>query len=140
MSLTFNTMNSFYHSENEGRMTCPVCGKKFDPAPEHVYHIKRGQKNFVCSWSCMRKWEKGDIEKSKAVIKTKPKTEQKTKPKTNPKVYKFIKVVETGEIFCGVKACAEHLNAPLSSVYKALYEGKACHGFHIEAVREGEIE
>ena len=98
MSLTFNTMNSFYHSENEGRMTCPVCGKKFDPAPEHAYHIKRGQKNFVCSWSCMRKWEKGEVKGLKP---------QEVKPK--PKRYKAVRVVETGEIFNSAKECAEKL-------------------------------
>lgn len=38
---------------------CPVCQKMFAPAPEHslkigdTIHAKK-----VCSYSCMRKWEK----------------------------------------------------------------------------------
>lgn len=127
MSLTFNTMNSFYHSENEGRMTCPVCGKKFDPAPEHAYHIKRSHRNFVCSYSCMRKWEKGEVKKLRP---------QEVKPES--KRYKAVRVVETGEIFNNAKECANHLNAALSCVYRALQIGATCHGFHIEAVGVGE--
>ncbi len=41
-------------SEKLQLITC-LCGKKFYPAPEHVYKI-RGKK--VCSWTCMRKAEK----------------------------------------------------------------------------------
>lgn len=32
--------------------TCPICGKKFIPAPLHVYRDKRSMKR-VCSWSCV---------------------------------------------------------------------------------------
>lgn len=54
-----------YEKEStESRMhTCPVCGKKFLPAPEHAWKIgyeseaERNQ-NLVCTYSCMRKWEK----------------------------------------------------------------------------------
>ena len=127
MNLTFNSMNSFYHSENEARMTCPICGKNFNPAPEHAYHIKRGQKNFVCSWSCMRKWEKGEVKGLKP---------QEVKPKR----YKAVRVVETGEIFNSAKECADHLNAALSLVYKAISHRTTCHGLHIEAVWEGDTE
>lgn len=127
MSHTFNTMNSFYHSENEARTICPICGKKFNPAPEHAYYIKKNRKLLVCSYSCMRKWEKGEVKAYK---------EQKVKPKR----YKTVRVVETGEIFNNAKDCAYHLNAPLSCVYKALLHGATCHGLHIEAVGVGDTE
>ena len=32
---------------------CPVCGKIFTPAPQHIYKNKKGQK--VCSYTCARK-------------------------------------------------------------------------------------
>lgn len=31
---------------------CPICGKKFIPAPQHVYRDRRSTK-MVCSWSCV---------------------------------------------------------------------------------------
>lgn len=39
--------------------SCPVCGKNFIPAPEHVYRIRKN-KNYVlvCSWRCVRSHEK----------------------------------------------------------------------------------
>lgn len=38
---------------------CPVCGKKFSPLPDHALKIgKEGSRRLVCSYSCMRKWEK----------------------------------------------------------------------------------
>ena len=38
---------------------CPVCGKKFTPAPQHCLKIGEGtHAPLVCSYSCMRKWEK----------------------------------------------------------------------------------
>lgn len=35
---------------------CPVCGKKFIRAPEHIYMVttKKGFREYVCSYSCMR--------------------------------------------------------------------------------------
>jgi hypothetical protein len=39
---------------------CPICGKLFVPAPEHIYKVKGAQ---VCSWSCVCKAER---EKEKA--------------------------------------------------------------------------
>ena len=35
---------------------CPICGKLFIPAPEHTYKVAKGGK--VCSWACVRKYEK----------------------------------------------------------------------------------
>lgn len=40
-------------------MKCPVCGKKFKPAPEHALKIgAEGSRKLVCSYNCMRAWEK----------------------------------------------------------------------------------
>lgn len=35
--------------------SCPVCGKNFIPAPEHIY---RDGTSKVCSWSCQLKAER----------------------------------------------------------------------------------
>lgn len=50
---------------------CPICGKKFIPAPEHYWKIGTSAEGIdtrtknVCSYSCMRKWEKEQLEKRK---------------------------------------------------------------------------
>lgn len=33
--------------------TCPVCGKTFVPAAQHVYMDKRSRGKKVCSWHCV---------------------------------------------------------------------------------------
>lgn len=35
---------------------CPICKKKFAPAPSHYYKIS--YERLVCSYSCMRVWER----------------------------------------------------------------------------------
>lgn len=46
-------------SEVFGLETCPVCGKGFTPAPQHVYKVRiKSSDRHVCSWSCVRTWEK----------------------------------------------------------------------------------
>lgn len=37
--------------------TCPICGKEYVPAPEHVYHVP-ARKARVCSYKCMLEAEK----------------------------------------------------------------------------------
>lgn len=38
---------------------CAVCGKMFKPAPEHALKIGgETSRKLVCSYSCMRKYEK----------------------------------------------------------------------------------
>ena len=41
---------------------CPVCGKTFFYDPEHAWMIGYGKNGYggkkVCSYTCMRKWEK----------------------------------------------------------------------------------
>lgn len=39
-------------------LKCPICGKTFVPAPEHIYRDKRVWRgSFVCSYGCMLKSE-----------------------------------------------------------------------------------
>lgn len=47
---------------------CPVCGKKFVPAPMHVYKTTKGQA--VCSWSCLCEYrrKKNKNKKEKKMI------------------------------------------------------------------------
>ena len=33
--------------------TCPVCGKTYIAAPEHVYRDQRNKQRKVCSWRCV---------------------------------------------------------------------------------------
>lgn len=38
---------------------CPVCGEQFKLEVEHYWRIGTGEKGkHVCSYHCMRKWEK----------------------------------------------------------------------------------
>lgn len=55
------------HFDTKERI-CPICGKNFIPAPYHYWRIgseaeddlinKRYPGTLVCTYSCMRKWEK----------------------------------------------------------------------------------
>lgn len=59
---------------NTREKKCPICGKIFIPAPQHAWKIGERVKNKpdiefkeppedvkkVCSYSCMRKWEKAN--------------------------------------------------------------------------------
>ena len=40
---------------------CPICGKKFVPAPFHAWKISGDI--LVCTYSCMRKYEKSHAPK-----------------------------------------------------------------------------
>lgn len=45
---------------------CPICKKDFHPAPEHAWKIgPETANNIVCSYTCMRKWEKAQPQKKK---------------------------------------------------------------------------
>lgn len=35
--------------------TCPICGKTFVPAAQHIYRVNG---RLVCTWGCQRKVEK----------------------------------------------------------------------------------
>ena len=51
----------------DGTKTCPVCGKRFLPAIQHSYKIREkgegGHLKLVCSWRCVRVFEKNDTVK-----------------------------------------------------------------------------
>lgn len=34
-------------------ITCPVCGKAFIPAAQHIYHDMGATRKRVCSWGCI---------------------------------------------------------------------------------------
>lgn len=41
-------------------ITCNICGKKFIPAPKHLYRDRiNGKTIFQCSYSCWRKTKRG---------------------------------------------------------------------------------
>ena len=45
--------------------TCPICGKKFIPAPEHVYRRRvRTSLRYICSYHCMLEYDKNKIDRS----------------------------------------------------------------------------
>lgn len=47
---------------------CPVCGERFSPAIEHAWVIgkRTGKtKRYVCSYTCMRAWERNKLVKKK---------------------------------------------------------------------------
>lgn len=50
-------------------INCPICGKSFIPAPEHSWAIGNWggehRDELVCSYTCMRVWEKKRMQKDK---------------------------------------------------------------------------
>lgn len=51
---------------------CPICKKDFHPAPEHAWKIgPESSNNIVCSYTCMRKYEKEHPPKRKPYRKGK---------------------------------------------------------------------
>ena len=123
MNKTFTSMNHFNGDDETPKRQCPVCGKMFKPAPEHIYHIGKNKRNLCCSWNCMRNWEK-----NKTTVKTKRLGKHGT----------AVRIAETGETFKSIKECARHLGTHYAAVYKALMNGWKCNGYHIEAVLEGD--
>ena len=77
----------------------------------------------------MRKWEKGLVKK----LFTPGRSERSSKK------YGAVRIIETGETFGSIKECAEHMNTIYSSVHQAITTGCHCRGFHIEEVKEGDI-
>lgn len=99
--------------------TCPVCGCDFLPAAQHSYKIKRGSREeVVCTYSCQRKWEKSEPGK------------RKRKKQTQIKGI-AVRVIETGEVFESVAACAAHFNCSRTSIYKCL-KGNTYNDYHME--------
>jgi DNA-directed RNA polymerase specialized sigma subunit len=58
-----------YYQQHCLPIECPICGKKFIPAPEHRWQIGQWgvetRHENVCSYTCMRKWEKEQEAKAK---------------------------------------------------------------------------
>lgn len=62
-------MDFIVDSQKRKARACPVCGQKFRPAPQHAWTItRRTMPELVCSYSCMRAWERqrGRIRKETA--------------------------------------------------------------------------
>ena len=121
MNTNFQGMKRFTPFRSREPIKCPICEKMFAPAPEHSYRIDEGVKcKLVCSYSCMRAWEK------------KPK-----KPRGTANNGKKIpvRVVETGEEYTSFTACAKALKVSNASVYHCVYHGKTVKGLHIEMVK-----
>ena len=60
--------NKVYHYESRHvrEHICPRCGKRFFPAPYHQWRIGYTDAfKLVCSYTCMRKWEKEKVDKRK---------------------------------------------------------------------------
>lgn len=111
-----------HHVKNSWEVeTCPVCGKDFLPASQHGWKIGEGTKEqLVCTYPCQRAWEKAS-EKKKATMR-------KPKRKRNA-----VRVIETGEIFESVAACAEHFNTSKTCIYKC-FRGGTYNKLHMERV------
>lgn len=125
MNKSFTSMNNFFGDGDKGKIQCPVCGEMFKPAPEHIYHIGKNKENYCCTYTCMRNWQK-----SKQAVPVTRKLKYGTS----------VRIAETGEVFPSINQCAERLEANYGIVYRALMNGYACKGYHIEAVEEGDAE
>ena len=50
-------MGDFYFNNNK-EIECPECGKMFRPAVQHSYYAGGNKSKLVCSYRCMREWDK----------------------------------------------------------------------------------
>lgn len=49
------------------QIACPICGKKFIPAAEHVYRrTVKGKMRYLCSYHCMLEYDKNKIDRRHA--------------------------------------------------------------------------
>lgn len=120
MNANYKNMTSFTPLLSRHEIKCPVCGKMFIPAPEHSYKIGEGIKGeLVCTYSCMRKWEKNP-KKPKRVCNNGKRT--------------AVRVVETGKEYDTITKCAKALHVSGATIYNCLYHGKTIDGLHIEKV------
>ena len=126
MNTNYINMSDFGSYETRPMRECPVCGKMFSPAPEHSYCIGNKQK-LVCSYSCVRKWEKEPRQQRK------PNHE----PTRNPNGTAIpVRITETGQQFGSITECAKHLGVSYSCARKMLYYGNSHNGLHLEWVTE----
>lgn len=125
--MNITKMSGFATSSGLGERECPICGKPFSPTVQHIYKVgKSANRKFVCSYTCMRNWEKNP-----GLLKKVP---TKSKYGNNHKIP--VRVVETGEVFDTIAACAESLGISTSSVHKCIYYNFTIKGLHIEKVQK----
>lgn len=111
-----------HHTKTAWELTmCPVCGKNFLPAAQHGWKIGEGSKErLVCTYSCQRKYEKASEKKKTTILEVKRNRQA-------------VRVVETGEVFESVEACANHFNTSKTCIYKC-FRGGTYKKMHIERV------
>ena len=125
--LTITKMSGFATASGQSERECPVCGKRFSPTIEHAYKAGTGaNRKFVCSYTCQRAWEKNPDVLKKGI--------KKQRSEGNNKV--AVRVVETGELFDSIVACAKGLNTSTFTVGRCIYYGKTVKGLHIERVEK----
>lgn len=103
---------------------CPVCGKKFIPAPYHAYLDKRAHSNIpVCSYKCMRETE----------------VKKKSSQRASRREYaqRRVKCIETGEVFKSAKDAALWIKAEATTI-RAVCRGdrETVRGYHWAYVEE----
>lgn len=120
MNHDFRGMTSFTPFRTRPPIKCPICGEMFSPTAEHAYKIGEGVKSqLVCTYSCMRKWEK-DPKKAKKVCTNGCKI--------------AVKVLETGKQYESITKCAKALKVSNTTIYHCIYYGKTLKGLHIVKV------
>lgn len=118
-----------------------VCQAFYGPPPGPNYQVNhidcdRQNNHFMnlewvtpsenLKWACMR----GNLD---------PMIGLKRASEVNPKP---VRLVETGQVFCSIKDCAEYLGVRPTNVSRVLVgerKGQKLHGFHIEYVREEDM-
>lgn len=105
--------------------TCPVCGKEFLPAGQHSWIIGNNfsKQELVCTYSCMRKWEKNPKKRSRVC--------------ENGRRVK-VRVVETGEVFNSISECARKLKTSTCSIHYSIYYGRTARGLHVERLDDND--
>lgn len=125
--MNITKMSGFATSSGLGERECPICGKPFSPTVQHIYKAgKAANRKFVCSYTCQRAWEKNPDVLKKGI--------KKRRSEGNNKV--AVRVVETGEVFDSILACAKGLGISTNSVHHCIYYGKTSKGLHIEKVQK----
>lgn len=122
MNHDFTGMTKFTPFRSRPPVKCPICGEMFSPTAEHAYKIGEGNKSqLVCTYSCMRKWEKNP---------------NKKKMGRNNGCKVAVKVVETGEVYDSITKCAKALKVANTTIYYCIYYGKTHKGLHIVKVED----
>ena len=131
-STNFISMSGFMSSNDKGEIECPVCGEMFKAADEHSYKIGKNRNKLVCTYSCMRKWEKGEVKKPK-----KPQRKTPVKRQYNAREGVAVRIIETGETFKSIYECSKHLQTYSANIRYSLKTGNGYKGYHFEKVKEG---